>query len=434
MKELIRIRDLISQNKTSEAFDILKNIVKDNPIIDDIIIRNASFNELERSIIRGTVSQDEVTKQKNQINNALLKIIRIIEGSFKQREQRRRYILGIVVLVMIVGVISFVLFNFYKKLSSPDVVLIGSGSVYKYMQRNVFRTFDFSFPRIVPLESPSKVGMKVLANAFQEADSISSKNKTKNLPHLIGMVSFELADTIKFTLDSHDPERRYYALQIGKDELLAIVGGKNYDEIRKFTNKTPTDDFNSTETLEIDSVQLIIEKARKKHLITTVEDSGTYTSWNNALLKNGNDSLPKNKLFYYTDSQESKDYVAGLEDFPWISLGSDYYNIGSIKKCCSLVFKIRGDNGEIIGRPLYLIGILPKEKRVINGKDVYIIKNRTVYEFWKQLLNELSDSEDIKNHIDLAQKEFIIDLGNNELGIIHQAGAKKIEIYRLKKK
>lgn len=353
MRKLKQIRDLISQGKTPEAFEILKKIVEDNPIIDDIIIRNAHFNNLERSIIRGTISQDEVIKQENQINQALLKITRVIENTYSPKKQKRKYLLGIVSLSIALAVCTLFLIKSYKKLTSPDIVLVGSGTVNNYLQDNVFKANTLNFPRIIRLESPSDVGIKILANVFQETDPESQEKTIKNLPHLIGMVSFEIDDTTKFTLDVHDPERRYYAIQIGKDNLVAIVGGKNNDKINKFINKSGPTKNNNEETIAIDDIQAIIDKVENKHLLITVDESGTFKNWNSALIDNGNKTLPVEKSYFYTDSQASVDYISTL-DSCWICLGSDYYKVVPAEGCCSRSLKILNDSSDIIGRPLYL--------------------------------------------------------------------------------
>ena len=71
MKE--NIKKLVSQNQTSEAISLLLDYSKSNPeLYDSILIVSGEFKDFSMQRLRGTLTNDEVLRRQNLINEKVL--------------------------------------------------------------------------------------------------------------------------------------------------------------------------------------------------------------------------------------------------------------------------------------------------------------------------------------------------------------------------
>ena len=71
MKE--EIKQLVSQNQTSEALSLLLDMSKENAqIYDAVLIVSGEFKNLAAQRVRGTIANDEVIRRTNIINDKIL--------------------------------------------------------------------------------------------------------------------------------------------------------------------------------------------------------------------------------------------------------------------------------------------------------------------------------------------------------------------------
>ena len=74
-----KIFDLISKDKLKEAIKDLRELLKNHPALDHVIVESARYTDLTRQIRLGTLDFEEASKNKSKIRYALIDIIREIE-------------------------------------------------------------------------------------------------------------------------------------------------------------------------------------------------------------------------------------------------------------------------------------------------------------------------------------------------------------------
>lgn len=73
------IRGFIEKDEIIKALNELKNILKNDEKLDDVIIQSAKKNRIEKQVRNGTVSFTDSELTNNQISKAILDIVREIE-------------------------------------------------------------------------------------------------------------------------------------------------------------------------------------------------------------------------------------------------------------------------------------------------------------------------------------------------------------------
>ncbi len=82
-----KIREMIAEGQTEKSLDELLNYVKDNneDVIDRLILLKSRVNNLNKSIISGTIENEEATLERAKINEAVLKLLTEITPSYLEQ-------------------------------------------------------------------------------------------------------------------------------------------------------------------------------------------------------------------------------------------------------------------------------------------------------------------------------------------------------------
>lgn len=85
-----KIREMIAEGQTEKSLDELLNYVKDNndDVIDRLILLKSRINNLNKSIISGTVENEEATLERAKINEAVLKLLSEITPSYLEQSHQ----------------------------------------------------------------------------------------------------------------------------------------------------------------------------------------------------------------------------------------------------------------------------------------------------------------------------------------------------------
>jgi Effector-associated domain 11 len=78
------IRDMIAEGQTEKSLDELLNYVKDNndEVMDKLILLKSRMNNLNKSIVSGTIDNEEAVLERAKINESVLKILNEITPSY----------------------------------------------------------------------------------------------------------------------------------------------------------------------------------------------------------------------------------------------------------------------------------------------------------------------------------------------------------------
>ena len=80
---LNHIRTLIAESDIKTALNLLQRFLKDSPKLDEALMHAARFQDVMKHIHSGTIDFDKATITKNQINKAVLELLREIEEQSK---------------------------------------------------------------------------------------------------------------------------------------------------------------------------------------------------------------------------------------------------------------------------------------------------------------------------------------------------------------
>ena len=81
------IRALVKQDKLSDALSKLGENVKDLPELDTVILQQGRLSALRKDIMEGTIYAEQVGKERNQIRENLLELVRELEKEGKAQTQ-----------------------------------------------------------------------------------------------------------------------------------------------------------------------------------------------------------------------------------------------------------------------------------------------------------------------------------------------------------
>jgi Effector-associated domain 11 len=78
------IRDMIAEGQTEKSLDELLNYVKDNndEVMDKLILLKSRMKNLNKSIVSGTIDNEEAVLERAKINESVLKILNEITPSY----------------------------------------------------------------------------------------------------------------------------------------------------------------------------------------------------------------------------------------------------------------------------------------------------------------------------------------------------------------
>ncbi|MEZ4988283.1 MAG: hypothetical protein R2795_25185 [Saprospiraceae bacterium] len=82
---LTQARDLIAKDRIDEALGLLRSLLHNSPLLDEIIQQSSRFANIRQHIRLGTVSHAEANLTRNQISHALLELLREIEAQERQQ-------------------------------------------------------------------------------------------------------------------------------------------------------------------------------------------------------------------------------------------------------------------------------------------------------------------------------------------------------------
>jgi hypothetical protein len=73
------VRNFIAKDEASKAIELLRYVLENDKILDEVIIQSAKKYRIEREVRTGVISFDNASITKNQIYSALLEICRNVE-------------------------------------------------------------------------------------------------------------------------------------------------------------------------------------------------------------------------------------------------------------------------------------------------------------------------------------------------------------------
>lgn len=92
------IRNLVANHETDKAIQQLRLLLENSPLLDEAILQSTRFQDIRKQIRHGTVSREDASLAQNQINAALLGLLREIEAQSEEPSIREEMNKAIVIL------------------------------------------------------------------------------------------------------------------------------------------------------------------------------------------------------------------------------------------------------------------------------------------------------------------------------------------------
>jgi len=86
-KILLQIIDLIATDQLKEAIQSLQNLLKRNPLLDEVILHSARYTDLQKQIRLGILDNEKAEVSKNKIRLALLEMVGELEDKSEQDDK-----------------------------------------------------------------------------------------------------------------------------------------------------------------------------------------------------------------------------------------------------------------------------------------------------------------------------------------------------------
>ena len=77
---LDNINDLISRDEIGSAIQLLHDLLKDSPVLEETLLHSARYTDVMKQIRLGTIDYEQANITKNQIRYALLDLVREIDA------------------------------------------------------------------------------------------------------------------------------------------------------------------------------------------------------------------------------------------------------------------------------------------------------------------------------------------------------------------
>ena len=84
MKIIDEVGNLIGKDRLQAAIDLLHKLLANSPLLDEVVVQSARYNELIKKIRQGSLNLEDASVTKNQIRSALLDLAREVEDSVKE--------------------------------------------------------------------------------------------------------------------------------------------------------------------------------------------------------------------------------------------------------------------------------------------------------------------------------------------------------------
>ena len=416
------IQLLLANNNLTEAINKLKKISKnkrkfDSVIEDDITAIESSINNFQQEKTHRRFSS---FAEEDSANSDLVKRIQEL-SKIIENKNKFPFLLQIIIekpiqisIIILLVIFSALFVREYLENRKSDLILMGSGTVYNFLEKNCKLALKNDEYEVVRLDAPSGTAITTYVYSFTRP---AIENKP---PSIIGMASEELHDSLFTIQEPVYTDRKFYAVNLFSDTLLISLGCRQNDQ----TVDGITGAHNTS--LNPDQIKKLLNIV--EHVYVTVPNSGTYKEWNK-LFKMNNINWPDSQIRYIEESDRSQSQVAH-DTGRWIALSSRSYNIGKSGKCIA-DYNVEID-GKIKTRPLYLFGLLighPKKYSEYNDKYIYKITDKDIYEFWKIIFAELSHDERFTHRINDIKQNFIVPLKDGGLGVVDQPEHEKIILY-----
>jgi hypothetical protein len=287
----------------------------------------------------------------------------------------------ILVLLMIYSLITNrepIGFVSYHQKGVDALLLVGSGTVYNYLLQRVPSIFISSdSTQVITLEGATETGAQVLSDAFFHGRDI----KRKVLP-ILAMASRRLSLN-DFIWTAKD---RFFEVQIGFDSMKVTFGAPTKEAfLRTFVArglaKTPSS-LGDKQMLKISALRRWVWSSSE----FTTQDSGY------SVFVTGPGSATRKifeELFRECDNSSGGGWPEDYEPFdldfqntmecerPWIALGSELLNSDKLvelqKAQKGIQFIVGNDNGQVVGRGLYLYGRIPQNRVPIPSSHGHIV-------------------------------------------------------------
>lgn len=311
--------------------------------------------------------------------------------------------------------------------SNDLVLLVGSGTVKRYLDMNARNLLDLSKKEnnVTVLEVSSGTAVDLLTGAFPDYPSEDERPFS-----FLVLASDQLSDT---SFKEYD-KAGFFEIFIGLDTLQVIFGANNPDMIgftfgkNNAANLIPIpyiadENFENIKAIHIDTLYKWIwldsqnerssAQNRNYNIWLTVPKSATRKLFEKSLRisqyfgeRDENQSLWLDTKHRYDVGKEFEDKAG---DTPYIAFGSICLNSENKTRLepsrTRRIFFLRNNENQLLTRGLYIYGRIPSPKRIDDNKR-YVLGKRVTW-FFQQLFSELEISNPGMRDEFRNQKEFL---------------------------